>query len=1297
MSEHCNYRNYNFLRCLFLIFILFSVVVLAFNGCQKREEINDRLNSYWTFRDIPNITEEEIQAIEALQEKYESFDFGALASIHAFLDQNNDLQGYNVLFCRWLSRLFEIEFVPRLCEWVDLFPELTVDFTGDLTSSEARIEGLGYLFSLPIEERAAKYFRLPESQSPSVIVKTRPLKLAFLLNTITAEIAILRLDEADVVYEKFYVNSYNEAYSLLENKVVDAYIDENVAEAAFEKLGYIVSEDFLPLIYETVSLTTQNSEFEPIINIVNKALLHDKNEYIRGLYLEGIREFTQFKFSKNLDERELNYLRENTKVAYLAEFDNYHVSFYNFNEHEWQGIAFDILREVSILTGMSFEPIHEPNVSFSDLLAMLENGEAAMLSEIIKNDVRMGRFLWPENHTMIDNYVLISLGTTPNMTVQDVMRARVGIIERTAYADLFLTWFPNHPNTTIYNDTNLAFKYLERGDIDLLMLSMRSLLNTTNYLENPSFKANIVFDQALYSFFGFNINEDILCSIVDKAMNVIDIDNITTQWTRKTFDYRTKIVEAQKPWLIGIIIMFLVVIILLFIMYIRNRSVGKRLYKLVHLRTMEIESSKEVLSIALEEAKAANKAKSVFLATISHEIRTPMNAIIGMSEILLRRNLPAVVRQEVQDIKRASSNLLSIINDILDFSKIEAGKLEIFPTHYMLSSLVKDTVRIYRKRLLEKNLQFYTNIDGNLPNYLIGDEVRLRQIITNLLSNAVKYTESGHISMTITGNKIEDTVFLQIEIEDTGEGIKPDDLAILFTDFMQVSAKRQYSIQGTGLGLAITKKLCMAMNGDINVCSEFGCGSKFTVYIPQKIDNDIPFATVQEHDKKKVLLYEDRDLYINSVCWTLENLGIPFTVSTTWDSFTETIITETWHYIFARYDFYDKVKNMIAATNFPGGYKPSLGLLVETGLEEYHPDTRFVSLQMQSLSIANTLNDVVDTKDLFSKEAILSKIHFTIPDAKILVVDDLEINLKVAEGLLKPYKAKIDTCLNGQDAIKLIEKYEYDIVLLDHMMPGLDGIETIELIRAKNEIRFQTMPIIILTANTVVGMKEMYLEKGFNDFLAKPVDTAELDKVIGKWVHKDKIIKRTTDSDFEDEDTEHHDIETDKTNLLEVLVRDVENTTLNLREASKTNNIKLFTTNVHAMKTVLASIDEKDASLHAAELEQAGLQGNKDFINEHIDAFILYLENLIKKFKLPENTIDDNEITEDIIYLKEQLDIAIKAAREYDEETTIQILDRIKEKSWKKQTINDLKTIRDSIFLHSDFEKAVELMMGLIE
>jgi signal transduction histidine kinase/CheY-like chemotaxis protein len=519
-----------------------------------------------------------------------------------------------------------------------------------------------------------------------------------------------------------------------------------------------------------------------------------------------------------------------------------------------------------------------------------------------------------------------------------------------------------------------------------------------------------------------------------------------------------------------------------------------------------------------QRAELASQAKSAFLATTSHEIRTPMNAIIGLSELILREEVSAEVYEYAMNIRQAGANLLSLINDILDFSKIESGKLELTPIRYHFRSLINDVINIIRMRVIEKSLAFVTDIDPLLPNSLVGDEARVRQILLNLLSNAVKYTEKGFIRLTVSAEKNRphdgaDRLILNIAVEDSGIGIKPEDMDKVFGEFVQVNMAANRGIEGSGLGLAITKGLCRAMGGDVTVASTYGAGSVFTARIPQEERSGEPVAAVEDPEKKPVLVYEDRPIYAESLRLSLKKLGVPHALVNTPEAFSEALLRgivlaeggplREYRFVLIAYNNYEGIRAFLETRE----RKPQTVLLVDYGAELRIPSCGILTLPAHVFSLADILNQREKARNALEKGRAAAS--FTAPSARILVVDDIATNLKVAQGLMAPYHMTIDACQSGFQGIELIKENRYDLVFMDHMMPEMDGIETVRIIRLLEdpENYFQTLPIIALTANVLSGIKEMFLNEGFSDYLAKPIEMPKLDRILEQWIPWEKQVK----------------------------------------------------------------------------------------------------------------------------------------------------------------------------------------------
>ncbi|MDR0554260.1 MAG: response regulator [Treponema sp.] len=613
------------------------------------------------------------------------------------------------------------------------------------------------------------------------------------------------------------------------------------------------------------------------------------------------------------------------------------------------------------------------------------------------------------------------------------------------------------------------------------------------------------------------------------------------------------------------------------------------------------------MSILKARSDEENRGKSSFLARMSHEIRTPMNSILGMVEIIQRKSVSSEIQEYAGIISQSGNTLLSIINDILDFSKIESGRLNIEHRNYHLSSVINDIINVIRPRAAEKSLDFFVYVDSALPAELTGDDVRLRQILLNLLSNAVKYTQKGFVSLNIGLEKLNENVIRLIcTVEDSGIGIKSEDIGRLFIDFSRIDTKPNQKIEGTGLGLVITRALCRFMGGDVTVSSVYESGSVFQAVIIQNVEQHNPLAKVTNPQEKRVLFYDWRIKNVKYISKTLTGLGVAFHCPENYTNFLHELEQGDYNYVFISSKYAMDSIYALSKRKVP----LHLVAMVEAGEILTFREMSSILMPVYSAIIANALNG--DIEELPSEQTKL-KVRFTAPDANVLIVDDISTNLRVAKELMTPYNMNVQICLSGPEAIALIQANQYDLVFMDHMMPGMDGIEATAFIRqweqediwslADNETG-PHLPIIALTANAITGQREMFLEKGIDDFLAKPIDINKLNDILEKWIPAEKRIEsvKLLEEVVPEKTTENIvipgvDVAAGLRNTggvlaiyLDILTdfcRDTESRIPKISEALDTGNTKLYVTLVHAIKGAARSIGAAEAGEAAWWLEKA--------------------------------------------------------------------------------------------------------------
>ncbi len=851
-------------RIALLLLVMFGLSLVPVLSGQSDAHQRTVFEAFSSYREIPGVTQDEIDAIEALRAQDRAFVYGMNDSAEAFHTADGTVGGFSAYMCAEMSRLFGMRFTPQTYDWDELVNGLldhSISFSSELTPTLDRLSTY-YMTDALLERYVAVYSHV-KAEPRDIVAKFRKPRYAFFQGAVTYNTVLLNESTS---FETVFVDSYDEAATMLAHGSIDAFFEENTAEAAFDAYSFVRMKPYYPLCYSQVALCTADPALAPIIRVMNKLLdVPGIAVAIADLNVLGLQDYHRLKVMGNLSNEEKAFLQVHVKsgkaIPIIAEYDNYPACFYNDTEREFQGTAMEILAQITTMTGLTFEPVNDERDSWTALIDMLESGEAAMATELLHLDKREGRFLWAEAPFAEDRFALLSLTDLPDIDINQALYARVGLVKDSVYEEVFTSWFPGNKSIVTYSSSEAAFAALENGEIDYVMGTENLLLSLTNYMERPGFKANLVFDSVLESKFGFNKEQVMLCSIINKAQRMIDYETIADRWAHKVFDYRSKMARERAPLLFGAVIALLVAILALTTMLVRNRRMNARLERLVRQRTQELEVQTHV-------AQDASVAKSDFLSHMSHEIRTPLNAIIGMTQIAQRSAYsPEKVAQFIHEVSVASSHLLDILNDVLDMSKIEAGKFEISVDSFALHPAMNEVASIITQRCKDRGVTFQSNI-AELPVIsVVGDRMRIKQVLINLLGNAVKFTsEHGTVQLDIDVLRLDEReAELAFAVTDTGIGMTKEQMSRLFSAFTQADGTIAGRFGGTGLGLSISQNLIRQMGSEITVTSEPNKGSTFRFALTLPIGEEQRQETEQAVEAmdltgKRVLLAEDMDI-----------------------------------------------------------------------------------------------------------------------------------------------------------------------------------------------------------------------------------------------------------------------------------------------------------------------------------------------------------------------------------------------------------------------------------------------------
>jgi len=1354
--------------------VMFLAAMLCSCGKTKANIADGQLASpFASFRDVPGVTQDEIKAIEALKTRYGSFNCAINLNTDSFIDKNGEVSGFAILFYDWISKFFGIPFKPVLYEWNDYLRGIAsgeIDFTIDLTDTPERRQI--YFMTSPITMRQVKIYRIAGAEPLLNIINSRRPCYAFPVgtNSVQNEVAA----NAGYDFETIFVNSHAEAYPLLKSGEIDGYIALDTVEAAFDEYGNVVSEDFFPLIFRSSGLLTRNTELLPIILVMEKALNDHTLTYLIGLRNTGHQKYLQNKLYTLLTEEERSYIKNNPIVPVAAEFNNYPVSFFDTYANQWQGIYFDALKGIESLTGLKFKCANEPGAQYPELIARLEKGEALIMSELFRLKEYDGRFLWSEVPLLTDNYAFISRSDFHDIETSEISYLRVGTRKYTTYLELFNKMFPDHKNLTVYDNQEETWEALKNGDFDVVFTSRRRLVIYTNYYEDAGYKLNLIISDSFDTSLGFNKDAAILKSIVDKSLRLIKINNISSKWMNKAYDYRRKLVETQRPLFIGSSIMLVFFLAFVTFFLIKSRRTGKKLEKLVRQRTIELEHETATLKAIFNSSSDYIFCKDLKLrytrCNKSMEDTFGINeeAILGKTDRDIYKFPMQIIDEfDEQDKKVLDERKHLVFVDQLPWPSDPSQILyvETVKTPLILNGEITGIVGVARditqRKAIERELEYQTTllktIIDSLPDGVFCKDLNLKYTLCNKF-------------MLDSLNKNLDSVLGRDDMEalglssDTASVARETDLQILNGQHRVIYQEWIHFPDGT-MRLYETAKSPLVLNGNIigivavahditehkameeearsasraksaflanmshelrtplnvvigltdlvleednladhikeNLAKISSAGSTLLNIVNDILDfskiesgkveltpveyhmasllNDVVTLVSTRLGEKPITftlnisenlpsrLYGD-DLRIKQIFNNLLSNAIKYTRNGSIElsvkcrredcdvwmevSVKDTgigITKENLKKLFMDYHQVDtRANRSIEGTGLGLAITKRLTELMggEISVESEYGKGSVFSVYMRQGYLTDTPigPTVVENLRKFryadDKRDVSKKlVRYDLSYARVLVVDDMQTNLDVASGLLRKYKMQVDCLTSGHEAAERIRSGDpvYNAIFMDHMMPGMDGIETATLIRSYNSEYARKIPIIALTANAIQGTENMFYAHGFQAFISKPIDIKELDSVLKKWVRNEpepmKSSSETSSSPITTAENDDKNLEInipgvdtkaglslyddDMEIYLPTLRSYVAYTTDVLEKLKNVSEETLpdYIINVHGLKGTSASIGAEIVRESALNLEKLAKAGDLQGVMERNDRFIKGTESIVANIK----------------------------------------------------------------------------------
>ena len=1164
------------------IYLISAAVLLSifFLACEKTESKPlEETFQYASFRDVPGITDDEIRAIEALQKEYASFIYAMPLSTEAFEGENGEVKGFTASFCEWLSALFDIPFQPKFYDWLDLLAGLEtkeISFSGELTATPERRKI--YHMTNDIASRPLKQYRLAASRPLAEIAKERVIFCGFIAGTATINTVTSELESG--TYEVVTLSDVSLVYDALKSGKIDAFYYSGTAEANFVSYGDLQASYFYPLIYRPVSLTTQNPSLAPIISVVEKVLENGGMRYLTKLYNQGERDYLVYKMQKQFTDEERAYIKSRPVIPIGVDPGNYPGCFFDKREKEWRGVFLDILDEVSALTGLTFQRVNDEFTEWPVIYKMLQDDEIALVPELTKTSERAGMFLWPDTLQITDNYALLSKYDYPDIKPNEVLYVKVGLAKNTAYAAVFNKWFANHMNTVEYESMEEAFDALQRGEVEMVMANYKRLLYLTHYLELPDYKANVLFDYAIDVNIGLNKNETVLCSIIDKALAVIDSRIISDNWNRKTYDYRSKLVEAQRPWLIGSSVLILCILVLIGVLFVRSRYIGKRLEKIIGQRTAELELKNVTLTTLIDSIPD-------LVFTLDTSLRfTQLN------------------KSFLEHFGIKKSNILNKGEDCLRISAEDT-----------------DAHNNWNRKVIEEGQTFVIEehiprADGTAPLYeTVKAPLLLNGKVVGVLGMAHDITKrkkmeeealaASRLKSAFLANMSHEIRTPMNSIVGFSELAMDDDISPKTKDYLdKIKTNAQWLLQIINDILDVSKVESGKMELE-NI--PFDMHELFTncrtLVLPKALEKGLTLHFYAEPSLGKKTLGDPtklRQVFVN-----LLSNAIKFT-NTGMVKLHSAITGTTENTVSMHFEVKDsgigmtdeQIKKIFepftqaesGTTRKYGG--TGLGLVITKSIVELMGGELSVEsvVGVGSKFIFDLTFETIDMSDEdFNKKNItLNEIEKPLFEGEILLCEDNAMNQQVITEHLAKVGLKTVIADNGKIGVDMVQsriqsgEKQFDLIFMDMHMPVMDGLESAERILALNA----GIPMVAMTANIMSKDKEIYKQKGMNDCVGKPFTSQELWRCLMKYL---KPISKQSVNKIRQTQTEDEL----RRKLTANFVRDNQNRFSEIKDALNSGDIKLAHRLAHTLKSNAAYLEKTLLQQAASDVEEQ-LKGGKN-------------------------------------------------------------------------------------------------------